>query len=123
MIPLLDADTLILLSQSDRKLRSLTSSEVLDLVVSECHCPGYCDAHQFIQTSGLSVINTNTNLMPEASYSRSPSLSFHDLLNLSYASSDRRTIVTNSKCLISICIDKGIEIISYQHFLEKFALN
>jgi hypothetical protein len=123
LIPLLDADALISLSQSDGKLLSLTSSEVLDLVVSECHYPEYCNAHQFIERSGLSVIIANTTLLPEVSYSRSPSLSFHDILNLHYASSCQRTLVTNSRCLMSICNDKHIKTISYHEFLGKFVLN
>ncbi|WP_041550321.1 hypothetical protein [Chamaesiphon minutus] len=123
MIPLLDADALISLSQSDGKLLSLTSSEVLDLVVSECHYPDYCNAYQFIERSGLSVVIANPTLLPEVNYSRSPSLSFHDILNLHYASSCQRTLVTNSKCLIFACNDKHIKTISYHEFLENFALN
>jgi hypothetical protein len=123
LIPLLDADALISLSQSDGKLLSLTSSEVLDLVVSECHHPEYCNAHQFIERSGLSVIIANITLLPEVSYSRSPSLSFNDILNLHYASSYQRTLVTNSKCLMSMCNDKHIKTISYHEFLGKFVLN
>ncbi len=123
MIPLLDVDALISLSQSDGKLRLLTSSEVLDLVVSECHNPKYCNAHQFIERSGLSVVIADPTWLQGASCYRSPSLSFHDILNLHYASSCQRTLVTSSKCLTSICNDKDIKTISYQYFLEKFALN
>lgn len=123
MIPLLDADALILLSQSDGKLLSLTSSEVLDVVVSECHYPEYCNANQFIEQSGLSVIVTDPTLLPKVSYSRSPSLSFHDILNIHYAKSCQRMLVTNSKCLISVCNERDIKRISYHEFLKKFALN
>lgn len=123
MIPLLDADALISLSQSDGKLLLLTSSEVLDLVVSECHNPKYCNAHQFIERSSLSVIVADPSWLREASCYRSPSLSFHDILNLHYASFCQRTLVTNSKCLMSVCNDKHIKTISYHEFLEKFALN
>ncbi|PSB59624.1 hypothetical protein C7B77_00055 [Chamaesiphon polymorphus CCALA 037] len=123
MIPLLDADALISLSQSDGKLLLLNSSEVLDLVVSECHNPKYCNAHQFIEQSSLSVIVADPSWLQEASCYRSPSLSFHDILNLHYASSCQRTLVTNSKCLMSVCNDKHINTISYHEFLETFALN
>jgi hypothetical protein len=123
LIPLLDADALISLSQSDGKLLLLTSSEVLDLVVSECHNPKYCNAHQFIERSGLLVIIADPTWLQGASCYRSPSLSLQDILNLHYASSYQRTIVTNSRCLISVCNDKHIKTISCQEFLENFALN
>ena len=123
MIPLLDADALISLSQFDGKLLLLTPSEVLELVASECHNPNYCNAHQFIERSGLSIIVADPTWLQGASCYRSPSLSFQDTLNLHYANSYQRTIVTGSKCLISVCNDKHIKTISYQEFLENFALN
>jgi hypothetical protein len=120
LIPLLDADALISLSRFNGKLLILTSSEVLELVASECHNPKYCNAHQFIKQSGLSVIVADPTWLQGASCYRSPSLSFQDTLNLHYASSCQRTLVTSSKCLSSICKSNQIKTVSYQDFLEKF---
>jgi hypothetical protein len=118
LIPLLDADSLISLSQFNGKLLLLTSSEVLELVASECHNPKYCNIHKFIERSGLSMIVADPTWLQGTSCYRSPSLSFQDTLNLHYASFYQRTIVTSSKCLTSVCNDKHIKTISYQEFLK-----
>lgn len=121
MIPLLDADTLILLSKSDEENLSLTSSEVLDLIVLECHDPEYCHAHKTIEKLGIVVISADKEWMQKVGSYRSPSLSLHDILNLHYAKIYHRTLVTNSKCLRSVCLSNDIKTICYQDLLSKFA--
>jgi hypothetical protein len=108
------------MSKSDEENLSLTSSEVLDLIVLECHDPKYCHAHKLIDKTGIVIISADIKWMHKAGSFRSPSLSFHDVLNLHYAKIYQRTLVTNSKCLRSICWSNDIKTICCEDLFSKF---
>jgi hypothetical protein len=119
LISLLDSEAFILLSKLDEKLLSLISSEVLDLVVSECHDPKYFDANQFVEkVGGLSVVAADPLWLQEVNRYRSPSLSFHDVFNLHYANSYKRILVTDSKCLNFACVSNQIKTMSFHDLLR-----
>lgn len=118
MILLLDATALLLLERSQEEYPSLAFAEVLDVVVAECNHPDHFDASVLLQRTGLKVIETHISWLDQAQVYRLFGLSTQDTLNLYYAKSTQRTLVTNSGVLKEICVQNKIAIQSYSWLLQ-----
>jgi hypothetical protein len=118
---LLDSSAFLALHRLDRNL-ALAQSEVLDVVVEECHHPKYCDARRFATTSGLTVIKSHPNWMRLSSCYRSKQTSAQDAMSLYYARIYQRILVTESGFLHSICKQENIRSEFYRSFLGMIRL-
>jgi hypothetical protein len=121
LIFLLDTTAFLALAKSNVVPLALNASEILDVVVAECHHPEYLDAHDFVRLSGLQKIETISTWTREATSYRSPSLSFQDCLTLYYAKFKDRILVTDSGCLTSICKTHNLPTYPYQNFRKTVA--
>lgn len=118
MIFLLDTTALLVLSRLNITSLMLPTCEVLDVVVAECHHPKYLNAYEFVKLARLQKIESLPSWAEEASDYRSPRTSFQDRLNIYYAKSRQRVIITESSCLSSIYRDQKIATCSVQNFLQ-----
>lgn len=106
MILLADANVLIDLGYVDalKILGQMGTVEVLDLILMECeHHPRQPDLMNTILQSGIQQIQTELNWASAACVYRRGDLSIQDALNLYYAKTSGRLLLTNEKLLHSIC--------------------
>jgi len=88
----------------------LAPTEVLDYVLSECdtwHQPGMGSK---VQAAGISIIQTEDNIQHSAATIKIRGLSFQDRLNIAYARTYKRILLSGEKRLRDVCGQEGIEI-------------
>jgi hypothetical protein len=119
LIHLLDATALIALNQVMGICTPIKSAEVLDVVLKECHHPALFDSKIFLETTGLTTVETLPGWLHDAKSYHSFQLSSQDSLNLYYAKMTNRTLVTESCVLQGFCDKNQIEMQSYSSWLEK----
>ncbi|MEH1791406.1 hypothetical protein [Nostoc sp.] len=106
MIVLLDTIALIELQQAYRHSAfiQLTSVEVLDVVISEFQHPNYTDFIKIINKFGFQTIQTESTWFNAARKYRDGTLSVQDALNLHYAKTFERILVTDEKPLQTLTV-------------------
>jgi hypothetical protein len=109
LIHLLDATTLLALNQVQETYSLLGIAEVLDVVLEECNHPDHFDSAFFLQKTGLTTIETLTSWLQNAQAYRLFGLSSQDSLNLYYAKSAQRTLITTSCVLQGVCEREAID--------------
>lgn len=109
MIHLLDATTLLALNQVQGTYSLLGITEVLDVVLEECNHPDHFDSALFLQKTGLTTIETLPSWLQNAKAYRLFELSSQDSLNLYYAKSAQRTLITASCVLQGFCKREAID--------------
>lgn len=106
---LLDSSAFLVLYRLSRNV-ALAQSEVLDVVIGECHHPKYCDARRFASTTtGLTMIKSYPSWVRSSNCYRSKQTSTQDAMNLYYAHVHQRILVTESTYLHSICDQESIK--------------
>jgi hypothetical protein len=118
---LLDSSAFLALHRLGRNL-ALAQSEVLDVVVEECHHPKYCDARRFATNTGLTMIKAHPSWVRSSSCYRSKQTSTQDAINLYYARVHQRILVTESVHLHSICDRENIKSEFHRGFLGMIKL-
>jgi hypothetical protein len=110
VIVLLDTIALIELQQAYRHSAfiQLTSVEVLDVVISEFQHPNYTDFIKIINNFGFQTIQTESTWFNAARKYRDGTLSVQDALNLHYAKTFERILVTDEKPLQIKCQQEKI---------------
>ncbi|MGE5483848.1 MAG: hypothetical protein ACM3X4_02385 [Ignavibacteriales bacterium] len=105
MIMLVDAMVLIDLEYVGgiSLLPQIGATEVMDVVLAECIHPSQPLLESHVRAAGISVIRSQTEWLFEALALKTDALSAQDSLNLFYARTFGRTLLTNEKALRQMC--------------------
>lgn len=121
MIFLLDTTALIEFKQIFCPLAvdQLVAIEVLDVVLSECEERSHSDLIQIIGRAGVQAIPTKTAWFNAARRYRDGTISVQDALNLYYARTFVRILITNEKPLQAKCQQERVTTREFSWLIQQ----
>jgi hypothetical protein len=119
LVHLLDATALLALNQLQGEYLLLELTEVLDVVLEECNHPKHFNSAMLLQNSSLVTIETLSTWIQNAQIYHLFGLSPQDALNLYYAKSAQRTLITGSSLLQGVCEQEEINMQSCSSWIQQ----